>query len=223
MQNLKTMKGGNGMKKIFFVLTFFACFMTSSAQASLLNLNPGTTLFADSGPFGHNGRGVIFRAEEDFAMTSLGMDLQFPGTLDFAVDVYNVSGTTRGALVSSTPYSSLTDDGSAFFTLAHNQNFSQNNIYELMFRFSDPGVIFPHYNFNNSSLTPANGFSVGSELLVLDGSDFASSGFGNQWLANFELTTTTTSSSNNAIPEPATMLLVGFGMAGAFVRRRFSA
>jgi hypothetical protein len=140
----------------------------------------------DSGPFGYGGRGVVFRAEQDFSMTSFGMDLNFPGTLDFAVSVYAINGTSRGSLISETLYPAMTDDGSAFFTLAHTQSFSAGSTYEIIMRYSDPGVIFTHYDFENSSLNPSNGFVVGG-MLVLDGSDFDVGQLQNSWLAHFQL------------------------------------
>ena len=110
--------------------------------------------------------------------------------MDFAVEVYEVVGTSRGDLLSSTEYPALSSGPDPFLSLAHIHAFKQGQIYEIMMRFSDPGVIFPHYNFNNPGLLPEQGFLVGSKLLVLDGSDFDRAGFSNTWLANFRLETT---------------------------------
>jgi len=162
-------------------------FMSWSVHAQGLILDPGLTLEPASGPFGFGGRGVIFRAEENFSMSNFGMDLAFAGSLDFTVSVYAVAGTTRGALISETAYPGLTDDGSQFFTLAHSQAFTAGTTYEIILRYSDPGVSFPHYEFNNPTLNEANGFTAGTSMLVLDGSDFDASEFANTWLARFEL------------------------------------
>jgi hypothetical protein len=140
------------------------------ASATTIHLDPGSTaLQAEQGPFGYGGRGVIFRAEQDFAMSSFGMDLSFSGNLDFSVDVYATSGRYRGGLISQTTYSGLSDDGSDFFTLAHNQAFSAGETYEVIMRFSDPGVAFRHYNFQNYGSDVANGIAIGSSILLLDG------------------------------------------------------
>jgi hypothetical protein len=154
---------------------------------SQISLEPALTLQPDEGPFGYGGRGVIFRAEQNFSMTSFGMDLNFPGTIDFHVSVYAVSGTSRGALISETAYPGMTDDGSEFFTLAHAQDFTAGTTYEVILRFSDPGVIFPHYDFNNPGLLPGSGFSPSPEILVLDGSDFDTAVYSNSWLARFQM------------------------------------
>lgn len=175
------------MKKVLFA--FMLLFLSLNAYSATIDINPGTTLYPDSGPFGYGGRGVVFRAEQDFSMSSFGMDLNFPGTLDFNVSVYAIVGNARGALISETAYPAMTDDGSEFFTLAHAQDFVAGNTYEVILRFSDPGVIFPHYEFNNPTLDPANGFSAGTEMLVLDGSDFDSGQIANTWLARFQMTT----------------------------------
>jgi hypothetical protein len=173
------------MKRVIFV--FFLLALSVNSYSAPLVIDPGSALLPDSGPFGYGGRGVVFRAEQDFSMSSFGMDLNFPGTLDFHVSVYAVSDTSRGALISETAYPGMTDDGSEFFTLAHTQNFTAGNVYEIILRFSDPGVIFPHYDFNNPSLSPASGFTSGPNMLVLDGSDFDAAEFGNTWLARFQL------------------------------------
>ena len=172
------------MKRLLLgMCLLFASFNTYSQ----ISLEPAATLYPDEGPFGYGGRGVIFRAEQNFSMTSFGMDLNFPGTLDFHVSVYAVSGTSRGALLSETAYPGMTDDGSEFFTLAHAQDFTAGNTYEVIMRFSDPGVIFPHYEFDNPGLLPGSGFSPSPEVLVLDGSDFDTGEYSNFWLARFQM------------------------------------
>lgn len=194
------------MKKhigIFFVLLTILSF---NSHASVINIDPGSTLLSTSGPFGFGGRGVVFRAEEDFTMSSFGMDLSFSGDLDFSVDVYDANSGSRSTLLSQSGYSNLTDDNSDFFTLAHNHSFISGNLYEVILRFEDPGVMFTHYDFNNPSLNLAPGFSAGSELLVLDGSDYDRAKYSNTWLANFELTTI-------GVSEPVSMALLGFGLA----------
>lgn len=172
------------MNKLLSVLCLLL--LSFNAYSAPVTIEPPLSLQADSGPFGYGGRGVVFRAEQDFSMSSFGMDLNFPGTLDFAVSVYAISGTSRGSLISETLYPAMTDDGSEFFTLQHTENFSAGSSYEVILRFSDPGVIFPHYDFDNSSLNPANGFLV-ADMLVLDGSDFDTGGLSNSWLARFQI------------------------------------
>jgi hypothetical protein len=170
--------------------------LSFSAYSAPITIEPPLPLQPEEGPFGYGGRGVVFRAEQDFSMTSFGMDLNFPGTLDFAVSVYAINGTSRGGLISETLYPALTDDGSAFFTLQHAQDFSAGSSYEIIMRFSDPGVIFPHYDFSNDSLDPANGFVAG-DMLVLDGSDFDTAGLANVWLARFQL------NGDGSVPVPS--------------------
>ena len=184
------------MRRLARVVLFLLFVSPLSAFGATYDLgHPGLTLLAPSGPFGYGGRGIVFTANENFTMSSFGMDLSFPGTLDFAVEVYAVEGTSRGALLSNSSYPGLTDDDSAYFTLNHSHTFEAGQTYELMFRFSDPGVIFPHYNFDNDTLNPANGYAVGTLLTVLDGSDYDAAEFGNSWLAAFELNT-------GALPPP---------------------
>jgi hypothetical protein len=177
----------NDKVKRALLTTLLLLGFSAQAFAQAIILDPGVTLEAESGPFGYGGRGVVFRAEENFSMSSFGMDLAFDGSLDFAVSVYAVDGTSRGTLISETAYPGLTDDGSEFFTLAHSESFTAGTSYEIIMRYSDPGVRFPHYEFNNPTLNEANGFMAGTSILVLDGSDFDSSEFGNTWLARFQL------------------------------------
>ncbi len=193
-----------------------SCFV-SVANAGVITIAPNVPLVAESGPFGFGGRGVVFRAEEDFTMSSFGMQLSFLGNLDFSVDVYNVVGNARSSLLSQSNYSNLADDGSQFFTLSHTQSFTAGNIYEVIMRFEDPGVVFEHYDFNNPSLNIASGFSAGNELLVLDGSDFDNGLYNNTWLASFQITTEQTSS--NDVPEPSTLAIFALGIAGLVTRR----
>lgn len=175
--------------KIKMILLAILLFPSIAIGATYNIVPPGLTLFPPEGPFGFGGRGFVFTANEDFTMTSVGMDLSFTGTLDFAVEIYQVIGGARGSLLSSTQYPGLTDDGSAFFTLNHTHTYTTGQTYEIMFRYSSPGAVFPHYDFDNPSLDPANGFAVGTLMTVLDGSDFSAGQFGNSWLANFQLTT----------------------------------
>ena len=81
-------------------------------------------------------------------------------------------------------------------------------------RFENPGVAFEHYDFNNPSLITATGFSAGTELLVLDGSD--SNGYNNSWLANFQITT---DSPTGDVPEPSTLAIFALGIIGLATRR----
>ena len=88
-------------------------------------------------------------------------------------------------------------------------------------RFSDPGVIFPHYDFSNPSLDPANGFIAGG-MLVLDGSDF-NSGISNSWLARFQVSTGAFVPDSTNVPVPTlsyfgllilALMVLGVGIVG---------
>jgi hypothetical protein len=207
----------------FFLFLFF--FIPSSAFCATYNLiPPSLSLQPASGPYPYGGRGVIVKANQDFNMTSFGMDLYFPGTLDFAVEIYQVTAGARGSLLSSSSYPGLTDDGSAYFTLNHSHTFVSGQIYEIMFRFSNPGPIFTHYEFENSSLNEANGFVVGTIMTVLDGSDFSVGQFENSWLANFQINTDE-NQEPRSIPTLSEwgmilMALILAGAAFAMIRRR---
>ncbi len=196
------------MKIKFLLLPFFAILaISNSAHAATLSINPGTTLIAESGPFGFGGRGVVFRAEENFAMSAFGMESSWSGALNFAVEVYSITGTSSRNLLSSTSYTNQTWAGNSFLTLQHNYSFVSGNTYEIMMRFDDPGVVFPHYDFDNPSFDIGQGFLVGTEMLILDGSDFDDRLHSNLWLANFEITT-------SAVPVPAAAWLLGSGLIG---------
>jgi hypothetical protein len=173
------------MKKFFWLTCLLL--ISLNAYSAPITIEPELTLQPESGPFGFGGRGVVFRAEQNFTMTSFGMDLRFDGTLDFRVAVYAVDGDTRGSLISETAYPGIADDDSAFFALAHTESFTAGTSYEILMRFSDPGVIFPHYDFSNSPSNPGGGFMAGTEMLILDGSDFDTAGFNNSWLGHFQL------------------------------------
>lgn len=185
----------------------------SSVQAVVLGLvPPGSPLVAESGPFGFGGRGVVFRAEQDFTMSAFAMEGRWDNQLDLGIDVYTVPGVDQRNLLSQSTATGQTWSGDAFTTLSHTQSFTAGNIYEIVFRFSDPGLIFPHYNFQNGTLDPGQGFLVGSQMLVLDGSDFDTGlQSGQVWLANFRITI---GEPEQGVPEPASLALLGVALAG---------
>jgi len=205
------------MKKIIALLCGGLSLLAFNSNAALIDIDPGSPLVAESGPYGYGGRGVVFNAREDFTMTSFAMELSFSGSLNFAVEVYDANSGSRGALISQSNYANLLDDGNDFLTLQHNESFFSGNTYEVIMRFDDPGVVFTHYGFDNVNLDHNLGFMAGTQMLVLDGTDYDQGRYNNTWLANFQINT----SGTTDVPEPVSIALLGLGLAGiGFTRKK---
>ncbi len=208
-----------GFSLVFSAASLFAFVGVQPAQAMVLDLgHPSSPIVSESGPFGYGGRGVIFRAEQNFIMNSLAMRGDWSGSLDLGVDVYSVGTPGSRSLLSSSTFADQVWSGSTFTELNHTHSFMAGSIYEVMFRFEDPGLRIAHYDFNNPSNVIANGYDVDGVLRVLDGSDFDTAQNQNTWLPHFKIGT----GSITPVPLPAAFPLLagGLGLFGFMGWRR---
>lgn len=191
--------------------------MTGKAQAApIISLAAPVGLSTYNGNDPHNGRGVVFQADQNFSMSAFQMDANWSGLFDFTLDVYDWNSNSRGSLLSSSSVSDVADPGGpAFLTLNHNQSFGAGSKYEVIVRYTNPGVSFKYFNFNNSVTNIAGGYDVGGYLTVLDGTDFNNI-TGNNWLANFSMDV----GPAESVPAPSALILLGLGLLGLSARHR---
>ena len=177
-------------------------------------------------------RSVVFDVVTTFSITSAGIafDPLVGGPTGVSVDIYQSSLNTtlsnlnapHGALL-ATASASITDVGLAFYDVPISFTFLAGQRYDVAFRGNLAGsnwgfgaqTSMPFYAYNRD--TPGGPYTVGP-LKVVDGACHpfdTCSGYANTLLPHVRLETVTAT----AVPEPATLALVGSGIVAAFARR----
>ena len=217
------------MKKItfrcFFVLLMVA--LPSMALADLIDLAPsmGSQWLAGTGA----SRGIIFNANDDFSLNSVGIELNLSGTQTLTASLYAITGiATVGAQLASSS-SQFADINRSWFDIPLSYAFDGNgNRYLLEISFGGAAQEALFYGFQGyPSGTTNPPYTVGP-ISIFDGTLVKLARIGN--LAHFhmdigtpppltileDITPATSANPQNStsVPEPSTILLLCSGMIG---------
>jgi hypothetical protein len=191
-----------------------------SAQADILQFDQGG-LYSPSYDYGGmgTGRGIGFVVDQDFSITSVGINLgvnQDALGAEYVFSIYSsTNGSDAGSVLASTSFNDLAL-GEGWVDRALNFSFSTGSFYVVNFGRADDGYLQSLgtiYSWEDQGAAP---FDYGP-LTVLDGFEGAPPNNGNPLVPHMRF-----NASVGAVPEPATwaMMIVGFGAVGASIRSR---
>jgi len=227
------------MKKITFrcFFVFLMVAIPSMAFADLIDLAPsmGSQWVAGTG----TSRGIIFNANDDFSLNSVGIELNLSGTQNLTASLYAISGiATKGAQLASNS-SQFTDIGRSWFDIPLSYDFEgigNRYLLEISFGVAAQEAVF--YNFQGYPSGPNPPYTVGP-VSVFDGTLIWAPRIGN--LAHFRMDIGTpppiittpdppigilinpepsappppaNPQNSTSVPEPSTILLLCSGMIG---------
>jgi hypothetical protein len=183
----------------------------ASASAQNIAFNPGVNLqvFSTNSNDGYSaGRSVWFRADQNLTVQGAGFFNGFSSDDSFSMELFSAtfdgSNLRVSSLASFTVNTPTAGDGYVDGLFGSAVNLVAGNFYNLEV-FSNASFDRNHfYNWNGP------GVSVSPEITILDGAQ--AGGLGNTVAPALRI---------NAVPEPATMAVLGLGVA-ALVRRRRS-
>ncbi|HEX2818189.1 MAG TPA: PEPxxWA-CTERM sorting domain-containing protein [Phenylobacterium sp.] len=195
-----------------------------SARADVIQMDQGALFEAqyDYNGMG-NGRGVGFSANQNFSITSAGIDLGVQGGAlgaDYTLSVYSsTDGHDAGSVLASTTFSDLTI-GEGWVDRALNFSFTAGSFYVIDFarvdgqHLDDLGT---HYSWEDQ--VPAGRPVTYGPLTVLEGFEGAPPNNSNPLIPHMRFNADL---AGGAVPEPASwaLMIVGFAGIGAALRRR---
>lgn len=206
------------MRKIITLLFLTAVLaIPTQAQALILDINDDFR-FTVTGNGG--GRAIGFQANQDFHLDAFGImgDLY---TQSYDVVLYSsVDGASAGGVL-DTWTAPITGVGFGWYDISTDYDIVNDNYYVLNWRRTDGDIDMANtIEYHNDQNLPTD---LGLIELIegFNGNDAENPD--NALHPRSRLTYSIESDDpSNVIPEPATMLLFGSGLAGAFLRRKFS-
>lgn len=198
-----------------------------SAHASVIQMDQGALYSASYSYNGMgSGRAVGFSADQNFSITSAGIDLGVLGGaigVSYVFDIYSsTNGHGAGSVLASTTFNDLSL-GEGWVDRGLSFNFSAGSFYVLDFarvdgqHLDDLGT---HYSWEDQN-PPGRPVSYGP-LTVLEGFEGTPPDNSNPLIPHMRFNADV---AGGVVPEPASwaLMIVGFGGMGAVLRRRAAA
>lgn len=211
------------MKSIYVLSALAAVASATSLSAAVVTIDQGAPYQSgyDNGGMG-NGRGVSFIANQDFSISSIGVDLNvlLANTTNYTYQIFaSTDGHNVGSLLSSVAFQ--LGAGSGYRDQAISYAFTAGQYYVVNFARIDNAALGSnlgtHYVWENLGGQSA-AVNYGP-LTVVEGFEGSPPNNSNPLIP---LTRFNTGASTTAVPEPATwaMMIGGFGAVGGAMRYR---